>query len=212
MKIGIIGSGNMGAALGKRWASNGHEVFFSYSTSPEKLQELAQFNERTQSGTVAQAAAFGEVIMLAVPPTTLTEVLAAPDLFAYKLLVSCVSGLRPDFTGNTVGLPTSLTESMAEQIAHRLPTTRVVEAFNITFSQLIDEQIFTGKAPGIFYCSDHSDVKDTVCRLIQDAGYEPINAGTLLTARSLETMASAWVQFAVVSGLFPRLGIHVLKG
>ncbi len=212
MKIGIIGSGNMGAALGKRWAINGHEVFFSYSTNPEKLQKLAQFNDWTQSGTVAQAAAFGEVILLAVPPTSLTDVLADPKLFANKLLITCVSGLRPDFTGNTVGLPTSLTQSMAEQIALRLPNTRVVEAFNITFAQLIGEQTFLGNQPGIFYCSDHSDVKETVCRLIQDAGYEPINAGPLLTARSLETLASAWVQFAVVSGMFPRLGIHVLKG
>lgn len=212
MKIGIIGSGNMGAALGKRWATNGHQVLFSYSTDAAKLQTLARFNERTQSGTVTEAAAFGEVIMLAVPPTSLPEVLANPELFANKVLITCVSGLRPDFTGNVVGLPTALTQSVAEQIAQQLPGTRVVEAFNITFAQLIDEQTFKDREAGVFYCSDHSDVKETISSLIHDAGYVPINAGPLLTARSLETLASAWVQFSVVSGMFPRLGIHVLKG
>ncbi|GAB2583365.1 NADPH-dependent F420 reductase [Spirosoma areae] len=202
----------MGAALGKRWAASGHQVLFSYSTDAEKLARLARFNEHTQSGTVAQAAAFGEVIMLAVPPPSLTEVLANPEPFANKLLISCVSGLRPDFTGSTVGLPTDLIQSVAEQIAQRLPDTRVVEAFNITFAQLIEEQTFRDRQASVFYCSDHSDVKETVCRLIHDAGYVPVNAGPLLTARSLETLASAWVQFAVVSGMFPRLGINVLKG
>ena len=202
----------MGAALGKRWASNGHQVMFSYSTDVAKLQTLAQFNEHTQTGTVAEAAAFGEVIMLAVPPTSLAEVLANPEPFANKVLLSCVSGLRPDFTGNAVGLPTDLTQSMAEQIAQQLPDTRVVEAFNITFAQLIDEQTFSDQQASVFYCSDHADVKETVHSLIHDAGYVPVNAGPLFTARSLETLASAWVQFAVVSGMFPRLGIHALKG
>lgn len=202
----------MGAALGKRWATNGHQVLFSYSTDADKLRKLAQFNENTQSGTVTQAAAFGEVIMLAVPPTSLTEVLADAEPFANKLLITCVSGLRPDFAGSTVGLPSDRTQSVAEQIAQQLPNTRVVEAFNITFAQLIEEQTFRDREAGVFYCSDHSEVKETVSSLIRDAGYVPFNAGPLLTARSLETLATAWVQFAVVSGLFPRLGINVLKG
>lgn len=211
MKISVIGSGNMGAALGKSWASKGHQVMFSYSRNPEKLSTLAAFNEHTSSGTVIQAIDFGDVILLAVPPPALPEVLPDAGRFGNKILLTCVSGLRPDFTGKTIGLPTELKISVAEQIAHMLPAVRVVEAFNITFAQLIEARTFEGKQAAIFYCTDHVDVQETVEALIKDTGYEPVYAGSLYTARSLETLASAWVQFSAVSGLFPGVAIKALK-
>lgn len=212
MKISIIGSGNMGAALGKCWASVGHQVLFSYARDREKLRNLALFNENTRSGTVSEALEFGEVILLAMAPVALAEVVSEPERFKDKILLTCVSRLRPDFTGNTLGLATADKQSMAETIAEQLPGARVVEAFNITFAQLLEEKTFNGQQPVVFYCSDHPEVKETVVRLITDCGYEAVNAGSLLTARSLETLATAWVQFAVVSGLFPRIGLRALKG
>jgi predicted dinucleotide-binding enzyme len=211
MKIGIIGSGNMGAALGKRWASQGHQVMFSYSRNAEKLRALAAFNRHTSSGTVAEAVDFGDILLVAVPPPALPEVLLDSERFGNKILLTCVSGLRPDFTGKTIGLPTELKIAVAEQIAHMLPSVRVVEAFNITFASLIEARTFEGKQAAIFYCTDHREVQETVEILIKDTGYEPVYAGSLYTARSLETLASVWVQFAAVSGLFPGVAIKALK-
>lgn len=72
MKIGIIGSGNIGGTLGKHWAKVGHEVMFS-SRNPEKLQPMAEA-VGTQPSTVEQAAPFGEVILLAIPFGKVPEV------------------------------------------------------------------------------------------------------------------------------------------
>lgn len=64
MNIGIIGSGSMGSALGKIWAKNGHQVLFSYSRDPQKLQALAEsLGPNAHTGTPAQAAQFGNVVM-----------------------------------------------------------------------------------------------------------------------------------------------------
>lgn len=212
MHIGIIGSGNMGAALGTIWAKQGHQVLFSYSRTPAKLNELVSTVPNASSGSVTEAAQFGEVILLAVPYPSLTEVLQDPSLFAGKTLITCVSGLRPDFRGETVGLPTDRTRSVAEEIAQLLPQTQVVEAFNLTFAEILQapSRQIRGQSPSLFYCSDHNPAKQFAVRLIEECGYEAIDAGPLKNARSLETLASVWVQFAVVSGYFPRLGFKAL--
>ncbi len=211
MNIGIIGSGNMGAAIGKRWASKGHQVMFSFSQDSAKLTKLAAHNHFTQQGTVAEAAAFGEVIMLAVPPSLLGTVLQDKALFAKKTLITCVSGLRPDFTGETLGLATQMHTSIAEQIAALLPDTHVVEAFNSTFAQVIAEPFFEAGDASVFYCGDDKNAKETAARLIRDCGFKAVNVGSLLTARSLETLSTAWVQLAVVGGIFPRVALNAIR-
>ncbi|MBC7938052.1 MAG: NAD(P)-binding domain-containing protein, partial [Rhizobacter sp.] len=71
MKIGIVGSGNMGAALGTIWAGKGHQVMFSYAKDANKLKRLANSNSQTTQGTVEEAVAFAEVVMLAIPYASL---------------------------------------------------------------------------------------------------------------------------------------------
>ena len=119
MNIGIIGAGNMGSALGKIWANNGHQVLFSYARDFEKLKALAA-SVNGKAGTPAEAA-FADVIFLAVPWTQLEDALKAAGTLADKVLITCVSGLKPDFAGQTMGLPTNLKTSVAEQIAQLAP-------------------------------------------------------------------------------------------
>jgi 8-hydroxy-5-deazaflavin:NADPH oxidoreductase len=66
-------------------------------------------------------------------------------------------------------------------------------------------------SPSVFYCGDDVEAKQVVAGLIADCGYEAIDAGNLLVARTLETLATAWVQFAVSSHLFPNLGLKALR-
>lgn len=212
MKIGIIGSGNMGAALGKKWAEHNHQVKFSYSTDSEKLKKLGSFNDQTSFGTVEEVVNFGDVLMISVPSTSLAEVFAKPELFKNKILITCVSGLRPDFEGNTIGLGTDLQISIAETIANLAPDTHVVEAFNTTFAQIIEQPTIEGhEKPNVFLCGDDNQAKSIVSTLIRDCGYEPFDAGVLKISRSLETFATAWVQLAAVSNLFPQFGIKIVK-
>lgn len=214
MDIGILGSGNMGAALGKRWAAKGHQIIFSFSRDQTKLQRLArEAGDSARAGSVVEAVDASDVLMLAVPADQLDAVLGEAGSLAGKILITCVSGLRPDFTGQTIGLATDLSTSIAEQIAQRVPGARVVEAFNSTFAELVaaDSPRFGADRPSVFYCGDDATAKQTVVTLIEDCDYDAVDAGLLVVARSLETLSSAWVQLAAASQLFPGLGLKVLR-
>jgi predicted dinucleotide-binding enzyme len=130
--------------------------------------------------------------------------------FDSKPVLTCVSALRPDFSGVTVGLPTDRTASVAEEIAARAPGARVVEAFNTTFAEVIargpgfDGLVKDGGPPSLFYCGDDAAAKDTAAALIRDCGFDPVDAGPLSVARSQETLAS--VSGAVRRRLRPLSG------
>jgi 8-hydroxy-5-deazaflavin:NADPH oxidoreductase len=214
MNIGIIGSGKMGSGLGKIWAKAGHQVIFSYSRDENKLRQLAaSAGETAKVGTPEVAVAESDVIVLAVWAPTLEEVFRSAGSLDGKIIITCVSALQPDFTGQTIGLATDLKISIAETIQKLAPKAKVIEAFNTTFAEIIasDSRQFADDHPSIFYCGDDADAKAIVAGLIQECGYEAVDAGKLIVARSLETLATAWVQFAVASQLFPNLGLKALR-
>ncbi|BCL38715.1 NADPH-dependent F420 reductase [Nostoc sp. MS1] len=214
MKIGIVGSGNMGGGLGKIWAKAGHQVIFSYSRDENKLHQLAAAaGENAKVGTPEDAVAQSDVVLLAVWVPFLEEALKSIGSLDGKIIITCVSGLQPDFTGKTIGIATELKTSVAEIIQQFAPKANVVEAFNITFAEIIaaESRQFGSDCPSIFYCGDDAEAKTIVADLIRECGYEPVDAGELIVARSLETLATAWVQFAVASKLFPNLGLQALR-
>jgi 8-hydroxy-5-deazaflavin:NADPH oxidoreductase len=214
MKIGIIGAGNMGAGLGKLWAKAGHEVVFSYSRDENKLLELAKAAGATAKAGTIQEAAAQDIVLLAVWLPALKEVIQSAGSLDGKIVITCVSGLQPDFTGQSIGLATDLKKSVAETIQQLLPNAKVVEAFNTTFAEIIasdSRQFGSADFPSVFYCGDDVGAKQIAAHLIEDCGYKAVDAGSLLVARTLETLATAWVQFAVVSQLFPNLGLKALQ-
>ncbi len=214
MKIGIIGAGNMGTALGRIWAKAGHHVIFSYSRDEEKLRQLAaSAGETAKVGTPQEAVTHSDIILLAVGLPSLEDVIHTVGSLDGKIVITCVSGLQPDFTGQTIGLPTNLTISIAETIQQLAPNAKVVEAFNITFAEIIasESRQFSGDRPSVFYCGDDLEAKKLVADLVEACGYEAVDAGALIVARSLETLATAWVQFSVASQLFPNLGLKALR-
>lgn len=214
MKIGIIGAGNMGAALGKIWAKAGHQVIFSYSRDENKLRQLAaSAGETAKTGTLQEAVTHSDVILPAVWVPSLQDVIRAVGSLDDKIIITCVSGLQPDFTGQVIGLATDLKISVAETIQQLAPSAKVVEAFNTTFAEIIasDSRQFGSDFPSIFYCGNDFEAKQVVAGLIKECGYEAVDAGNLIVARTLETLATAWVQFAVSSQLFPNLGLKALQ-
>ena len=214
MKIGIIGAGNMGAGLGKLWAKAGHQVIFSYSRDENKLHQLvASVGENAKAGTPAEAVSQSDVILMAVWLPSIEEVIRSVGSLDGKIVITCVSGLQPDFSGQTIGLATNLKISVAETIQQFAPKAKVVEAFNSTFAEIIasDSRQFGEDRPSVFYCGDDAEAKKIVADLVEVCGYEAVDAGGLIVARSLETLATAWVQFAAVSQLFPNLGLKALR-
>lgn len=214
MNIGVVGCGGMGTGLGQAWARAGHRVMFSHSRDPNKPAALAAEVPNASAGTVPEAVAFGDAVLLAVNYAGLKVVAEQiADRAAGKPVITCVSGLRPDFAGNTVGLATDLTVSVAEQVAGRLWGALVVEAFNVTFAEIIagGTDGFGDHRPTVFLCGDDAAAKGVAAGLVADAGFEPVDAGRLKVARTLETLATAWVQFAVAANLFPEAGLRCLR-
>jgi 8-hydroxy-5-deazaflavin:NADPH oxidoreductase len=186
MKIGIIGSGNMGSGLGKIWAKKGHEVTFSYSRNQEKLAVLSSSVPNAKAGSPVEAA-HTEVVLLAVRWQDLPDALKQAGSLAGKIVIDCTNPLKPDMSGLEFGYTTSA----AEEIAKMAPEAKVVKAFNTAFAQVYEEhsRLFGSRRASMLYCGDDAAAKTVVAKLISDVGFEPVDCGPLSVARLLEPVA-----------------------
>lgn len=209
MKIGIIGSGNVGSALGKIWAGNDNEIMFS-SRHPEKLKSLAEsIGKNVCYGLPAEAAKYGEVVVLSVPWTQALDALESAGSLKGKVLIDCTNPLKPDMSGLAVGHTTSA----AEEVAKAAPGARVVKAFNTTFATVMHSpsRTFGSQRATGFYCGDDSSAKATVSELIKETGLDPLDVGPLMCARYLEPLAMLAMQIAFVQGLGTEMALGLLR-
>jgi len=186
MKIGIIGSGNMGSGIGKIWATKGHEVIFSYSRSPEKLAGLAASVPNAKAGTPAEAAQ-AEVVLLAVRWPDVPDALKQAGPLNNKIVIDCTNPLKPDLSGLVIGHTTS----GAEEISRMAPGAKIVKAFNTAFAQVYEERsrLFGSRRASMLYCGNDAEAKSVVAKLISDVGFDPVDCGPLASARLLEPAA-----------------------
>src|SRR5579859_1185827 len=206
MKIGIIGSGNMGGSLGKLWSSMGHQVMFSFTEDPEALAEAAA-SAGGRAGTAVDAAQFGDVVLVAVPWAAIDIALkdAAPAL-AGKVVISCNNPLKPDLSGLLLGTDTS----GAEEVARLAPTAKVVEVLFPFAQQLQSDKLQNSKQrPTQFCCGDDVDAKRVVASLISELGLDPVDAGPLTSARFLEPVGMLMVQLAYRQGMGVNIGTQL---
>lgn len=211
MKIAIIGAGKMGTALSRLWRHGGHDVGLWAENPSDTVRATAQaLGLRVEPIGRTDGV---EVVMLAVWPQALDVILPHLRGLSGTTVITCVSALRPDFSGSTVGIATDRHESVAESIAAALPNSHVVEAFNTTFAEVLEAptRAIGGETPSLFYCGDNDEAKAVARRLIMDCGFDAVDGGALRNARSIETLATIWVQTAVTTKLFPSVGIRVLR-
>ncbi|MFI5340454.1 MAG: NADPH-dependent F420 reductase [Candidatus Methylomirabilales bacterium] len=193
MNIGIIGSGNVGKALGETWLKKGHQVLFSYSRDLQKLRAYsAGLGGKASAGTPAEAVQFGEVILFAPPWPAVEDALRAAGSLTGKILVDCTNPLKPDLSGLAIGHTTSA----AEELARRVAGTRVVKAFNTTGAENMKNPQFGSQRATMFICGDDAAAKSVVSGLARDAGFEVVDAGSLSIARLLEPLAMLWIHLA----------------
>ena len=179
----------MGAKLGTIFARAGHDVVFSYARSERKLERLArESGKNARAGTPAEAAAESDVLLLAVHWSRVDDVLKQAGSVAGKILVSCS---LPMNAGNTA-LVVAHTSSGAEALAKKAPKARVVSAFNSVPSEVLFD-VFEARRratrPSLVYCGDDSGSKKIAAGLIRDAGFDPVDAGSLRIARYTEPFA-----------------------
>ena len=196
MRIGILGSGLMGGKLGTIFARAGHEVVFSYARSEQKLKKLArEAKGSARAGTPREAAQEADAVLLAVHWLRMDDVLNQAGDLSGKAIVSCS---LPMNAGDT-GLVVAHTRSGAEELAKKIPKGRVVSAFNTVPSEVlfgVYEARRKATRPSLVYCGDDRSAKAVAAELIQDVGFDPVDAGPLRIARYTEPFALLVAQLA----------------
>jgi predicted dinucleotide-binding enzyme len=205
MRIGILGSGLMGAKLGTIWARVGHEVVFSYARSERKLQRLAREAQGdARAGTPGEAAREADALLLAVHWSRVNDVLKQAGDLSGRVIVTCS---LPMNAGNT-GLVIARTSSGAEALAKRVPRARVVAAFGTVPSEVLFG-VFAARRrsrrPSLVYCGDDARSKNIAAGLIRDVGFDPVDAGPLRIARYTEPFTLLIAQLAYEGAAGPEL-------
>jgi 8-hydroxy-5-deazaflavin:NADPH oxidoreductase len=209
MKIGILGAGNVGAALARVWVSKKHEVAFGVpDPKGDRVKKaLAGLGGTARAGTNAEAAAFGEVLAPAVPWPAAQDAIAKCGNLAGKIVVDCVNPLSGDYKSLAIGHSTSA----AEQVAGWAHGARVVKAFNTIGAGNFGNADFSGQRADGFYCGDDDAAKGVVKTLIGDAGLNPVDVGPLRNARLLEPLAMLWIDLALNQGWGPNHAFKLLR-
>jgi predicted dinucleotide-binding enzyme len=208
MKIGILGGGNVGGALGQGWAKYGHEVCFGVrDPEAEDLKAvLARMQGRGHAGTASAAAEFGEVIVNALPWPATKGVVSALNL-AGKTLLDCTNPLLDKLAGLEIGTTTS----GGEQVAGWARGAHVVKIFNTTgYANMVDP-LYDGKPTTMFYCGGDPGAKQTAATLARQLGFDPIDAGPLSNSRLLEPHALLWIWLAVFGDMGRDFSFQIVK-
>ena len=190
MKVGVLGSGLVGKVLAAGFAGHRHEVMIG-SRSPEKLVDWLQENPGVGSGLFGDAAAFADVIVLAVRGTAANEVLAiaGEDNHAGKPVIDATNPIadEPPLNG-LLRFFTSLDESLMEQLQRQYPRTRFVKAFNSVSSERMVNPRFEGGNPSMFICGNDGDAKQVVTGILEQFGWETEDMGAVEAARAIEPL------------------------
>src|SRR5256714_5479602 len=205
MRIGILGSGLMGAKLGTIFARAGHDIVFSYSRSSKKLDKLARDAGRTaRAGTPAEAARNADAVLLAVHWSRVDDVLKQAGDLGGTVVITCSLPMNGDDTGLVV----AHTSSGAEELAKKAPKARVVSAFGTVPSEVLFS-VFAARRkarrPSLVYCGDDARGKKVAATLIRAVGFDPIDAGPLRIARYTEPFTLLIAQLAYAGDQGPEL-------
>jgi len=209
VKIGIIGSGNVGGTLGTRWAQAGHQVVFgSRNPASDDIRQLAaNAGGNARAASSKEALEASELLLLATPwPATKAVVEGLGDLGG-RVLIDATNPLLPNLAGLEIGTTTSA----AEQVAGWARGAKVVKAFNAVGFNIMANPAFGADRPVMFYCGDDAAAKRTVKPLVDELGFESVDAGPLSQARLLEPFALLWISLALVHGQGREIGFKLLR-
>jgi 8-hydroxy-5-deazaflavin:NADPH oxidoreductase len=192
MDIAIIGTGNVGKALGGSLVRAGHNVTFA-AANPEHAAEAANTLRARAAASNNEAVSVADLVILAVPATALAAVAREIGATAAGKVVVDVSN-RP--TPDPAGAPTSV----AEELQAQLPDSKVVKAFNTAFASRQANPSLAGIAADGFVAGDDATAKQTVLDVVESIGFRPVDAGSLAAARTLEGMAWLNINRALAGG------------
>lgn len=192
MKIAVIGSGNVGGALGTAWVRAGHQVTFG-SRKPSEDKPVPGSSVADVKSAIENA----EVVVLAVRFSAVPDVLKQIPDWKNKVLIDCTNPLTPK-----LDLSCGFSTSGGEQVAAQAKGARVVKAFNTTGAGNMQNPQYGGRGVTMLYATDDKSAASVAEQLVRDVGFEPQFAGPLKQARYLEPICALWIS------LVPQLGLN----
>ena len=191
MRIGIIGAGMMGGALGRLLADAGHEVLLS-SRHPEQLGERAR-DIGGQCGPIIQAATWGDVILLAIPFGSTEDLdMAVKDALMHKVVLDASNPIA-DRDGYAYDEVQEAGTGSGSWTQRRLYGVHVVKCFNTVHYEVLEKEAHReGDRIGIPVASDHDDAIETASQLVRDCGFEPVVVGKLAESKRFDPGTAVW--------------------
>jgi predicted dinucleotide-binding enzyme len=215
MRVGVLGSGEVGRRLAEGFSGRGHEVMIG-SRDPNKSELrdwLSGDGSGIEAGSFEQAAAHGELIVLAVLGSAGEEAIAdaGPDNFGGKVVIDAMNPL--DFSG---GFPPKLSisgeDSLGERVQRALPDARVVKAFNTIGNPYFVDPSFSEGQPTMLIAGNDQAAKDTVRNVLTDFGWsDTVDIGGIEGSRELEAICIVWVKIGGARGAWDH-GFRLLAG
>ena len=196
MKIGIIGSGAVGQVLATAFLKENSQVMLgTRNVNKEEVVKWKSENANGDTGTFAEAAAFGDVLVLAVSGAAAEEALqqtAADDLKG-KVIIDATNPIAKEAPNNGVlRFFTGPNESLMERLQTTFPEGRFVKAFNSVGNGVMYKPQFKEGRPTMFICGADSGAKHTVTDILLSFGWEPADMGGAEAARAIEPLCILW--------------------
>jgi len=209
MKVGILGSAIVAQTLGSGLLKYNHEVMLG-SRTPEKLSDWQNNHPGSRTGTFFEAAAFGEIIILAVRGSAANAVLNLAEAanLEGKILIDATNPIAKEPPQNGVlRFFTDLNESLMEQLQKNFPKVKFVKAFNsVGNAAMVDPQFKDGK-PTMFICGNDEHAKKQVSKILDQFGWEISDMGAVEAARAIEPLCILWC----IPGFLQNSWTHAFK-
>ena len=194
MKVGILGSGEVAQTLGAGFLAHGHEVTLG-TRDPSKLADWAAANPSAAIGSFADAAAFGEVLVLAVKGSVAQDVLrlAGTENLAGKPVLDTTNPIADAPPDNGVlHYFTSLDDSLMERLQRDVPGAHLVKCFSSVGNARMVDPDFGGRRPTMFICGDDAAAKGTAGEILDQFGWDVADMGGVEAARAIEPLCILW--------------------
>jgi 8-hydroxy-5-deazaflavin:NADPH oxidoreductase len=202
MKIAIIGTGNVGGALATQWSKKNHEIFLGVNDENNfKGQQLLK-NNNTNVFSIAEAIEKSEVILLAIPPTAIFEILNSLQNVNGKIIIDATNSVfkKPDPFATVYHCLVEKTNA------------EVVKCFNSTGFENMLQPNYNGTSIDMFMAGDSSKAKDVAKQLAIDAGFEScFDFGKSDKVELLEQFALSWINLAIMQGNGRDMAFKVLR-
>jgi 8-hydroxy-5-deazaflavin:NADPH oxidoreductase len=209
MKVGVLGSANVGKVLASGFAKHGHQVRLG-TRSPSKLADWAASNRSVDVGTFAEAAQFGQLIVLAVKGTAAMEALklAGESSVAGKTVIDATNPIAdaPPVNG-VLKFFTDLDESLMERLQNAFPAAHFVKAFSSVGNACMVNPQFAGGRPTMFICGNSDSAKAAVRGILDQFGWETADMGKAEAARAIEPLCMLWC----IPGFLRNDWVHAFK-